>query len=292
MFSQIIGNLQLKRRLQKLVASPGHAYVMVGEAGIGKYNMARAFAKALQCENFTDDACGLCLSCRVFESGNHPDVLYVKSTKTKAIGVEDIRTQLILPMSEKPFRYQYKIFIVNQPLTPQAQNALLKTIEEPAPFGVFLFLTESERLLLPTVLSRCVTLKFKPLTEEEVAQSLGISPDNPAVKFSQGNPGRARDLLESEDFAAMLNLAKNISASIRDMDTVSMFGLYSQFDRWRESIQNLLDILYMQYAEGFNDLEGLEAILDAKKALHQNGNFQMTIELMLLRMSGAAKLWK
>jgi len=288
MFSQIIGNTQVKKRLQKAVNAPGHAYILVGEAGMGKFALARAFAKALQCQNYTNDACGLCLSCRVFESGNHPDVLYVQASKTKSIGVEDVRNQLILPMSEKPLIYPYKIFIVNQPLTPQAQNALLKTIEEPASFGVFLLLTESIQLLLPTVLSRCVSLKLMPLAEEEVAQSLGISPTDPAVKFAQGNPGNAKALLESESFTAMLGLAKEVSQSVQNMDVVSVFSLYSKFEKWRDSIQTLLDILYMQYAEGFSDLKGLTAISNAKKALHQNGNFQMTIELMLLKMSGAA----
>ena len=289
MFKQIIGNSLIKHRLQKAVSAPGHAYILIGEAGMGKFALAKAFAKALQCENFTDDACGICLSCKVFESGNHPDVLYVQASKTKAIGVEDIRSQLILPMSEKPFRYQYKVFIINQPLTPQAQNALLKTIEEPASFGIFLFLTESERLLLPTVLSRCVSLKLKPLTEEEIAQSLGISPTDPAIKFANGNPGRAKDLLNSENFVAMQGLATSVSVNITNMDMVEVFGLYSKFDKWRESIQTLLDILYMQYAHSSQpQLKGLDAISSAKKALHQNGNFQMTIELMLLQMSGAA----
>jgi len=288
MFNQIIGNAQVKKRLQTAVNAPGHAYILVGEAGMGKFALARAFAKALQCENYTNDACGLCLSCRVFESGNHPDVLYVQASKTKSIGVEDIRNQLILPMSEKPLIYPYKIFIINQPLTPQAQNAMLKTIEEPASFGIFLFLTESIQLLLSTVLSRCVSLKLHPLTEDEVAQSLGISPSNPAVKFAQGNPGNAKALLESESFSAMLGLAKDVSQNIQGMDMVSVFSLYSKFEKCKDSIQTLLDILYMQHAEGFSDLKGLDAISSAKKSLRQNGNFQMTIELMLLKMSGAA----
>ena len=265
---------------------------------MGKLALARAFAKALQCENNDTDACNTCLSCRVFESGNHPDVFYVQSTKTKAIGVDDIRAQLVLPMSEKPFRYRYKIFIINQPLTPQAQNALLKTIEEPAPFGIFLFLTESTRLFLPTVLSRCVTLKLNPLSEKEMAETLKQSHQldkgtEAAMIFSRGNPGRAKALMESEDFEEMQNLAKTVTASIYGMDTVAVFALYSQFEKWKESIQTLLDMLYMYYRAQLHKsiqpaLSGIEAVLEAKKALYHNGNFQMTIEMMLLKMAGAA----
>ena len=292
-FKNIIGHSKVKERLQRVLQKPGHSYVIVGEAGLGKLALAKAFAKALQCEANSGDAdvaidsCNACLSCRVFDSGNHPDVLYVNATKTKSIGVEDIRNQLVLPMSEKPFRYPYKIFIVNQPLTPQAQNALLKTIEEPAPFGVFLFLTESASLYLSTVLSRSITIKLGPLTDEEVAQTVGTSPENLAVKFAQGNPGRAKDLMESEDFAAMQTLAKTVSTEIRRLDIVGVFALFPKFEKWKESIQNLLDILYMQYFNEFNEngMPGLSAISDAKKALKQNGNFQMTIEIMLLKLN-------
>jgi len=298
MFSQIIGHSQIIQRLQKAVSDPSHAYILAGEPGMGKLALARAFAKALQCEDNNTDACGTCLSCRVFESGNHPDILYVQATKTKSIGVEDIRAQLILPMSEKPFRYRYKIFIINQALTPQAQNALLKTIEEPAPFGIFLFLTESTRLFLPTVLSRCVTLKLNPLSENEMAKTLTQSGQmghgaEAAMIFSRGNPGRAMALMKSEDFEEMQNLAHTVTANIYGMDTVAVFALYSQFEKWKESIQTLLDMLYMYYREGLQKniqpaLRGIDAVTQAKKALYHNGNFQMTIEMMLLKMAGTA----
>lgn len=297
LFSQIIGHAQIVKRLQKAVPNPGHAYILEGEAGIGKLALARAFAKALQCEESSHDACGTCLSCRVFESGNHPDILYVQAVKTKAIGVEDVRTQIVLPMSEKPFLYQYKIFIVNQPLTPQAQNALLKTIEEPASFGIFLLLTESTRLFLPTVLSRCVTLKLGPLSDEEMTAALSkIGKDQVskgALLFARGNPGKAVELMESEDFEAMQKLAQSVAANIYQMDAVAVFGLCSQFDKWKDAIQTLLDMLYMFFRERLDVkgvdteavLAGLSAITDAKKALYRNGNFQMTIEVMLLKMA-------
>ena len=270
---------------------------------MGKLTLARAFAKALQCEENGTDACGACLSCRVFESGNHPDINYVQATKTKSIGVDDVRAQIVLPMSEKPFRYQYKIFIVNQPLTPQAQNALLKTIEEPAPFGIFLLLTESTRLFLPTVLSRCVTLKLSTLSDKEVMDTLkdaGGSREisETAILFAQGNPGRAKALIASKDFEEMQKLARSVAANIYRMDIVSVFNLCSQFEKWKDSIQTLLDMLYMFFRERLQPeahidvktiLPGLEAINEAKKALYQNGNFQMTIEMMLLKMAGHVK---
>ena len=259
-----------------------HAYVFAGEAGAGKFELARAFAKALECEaNSSKDAsdasnnvegvgkaCGVCLSCKVFESGNHPDVFYVKATKTKAIGVGDIREQIVLPMSEKPFRYRYKIFIVNDVMTPQAQNALLKTIEEPASFGIFLFLTDNLELILPTVLSRSVTLKIS---------KAGLEMDN------------LDNLNNLDSFEGMREFAAGAARSILGMDVLTVFDLCDQFDKWKDQVQNLLDMLYVSYSERLaidieNTARGLGAITEAKRALSQNGNFQMNIETMLLKM--------
>lgn len=265
---------QLTKRLQLAVDAPGHAYVFVGDED--NISTVRSFAKALQCDESSGlESCGVCLSCRVFDSGNHPDIIYVKTAKTKSIGVDDVRTQIVLQMSEKPFRYRYKIFIVNQQLTPQAQNALLKTIEEPAPFGIFLFLTESADLFLPTVLSRCVVFRMKAET-----------------------PERADGYEEMEHFA------RTTAESISQVDILGVFKLCGQFDRWKDSIQDLLDILYIslrdklragvfgmqttdeQMVDNLAVLSRLDAVISAKKALLQNGNFQMTIETMLLKMKG------
>ena len=128
-----------------------HAYIWEAEN-------AHEFAKGLNCLNNEILGCTQCISCKVFESGNHPDTIYVTGTKPSSIGVDDVREQIILPMATKPFRYKYKVFIVEnaETLTPQAQNALLKTIEEPAPYGVFLFVCKHVHNFLPTLMSRCV----------------------------------------------------------------------------------------------------------------------------------------
>lgn len=257
-------------RLKNAVIRPSHAYILVGENILPQ---AKTFAKALQCEGRgtqEPNPCGACLSCRVFNSGNHPDVFFVKPLKTKAIGVEDVRTQIVLPMSEKPFRYKYKIFITDKELTPAAQNALLKTIEEPASFGMFIFLAEGLELFLPTVLSRAVTIKL----------------------------GGSKVLAEPNEIEEMQKLASSTAAGVYGMDIAGVFGLYGQFEKWKESIQLLLDMLYKCYHDKLNmsenlqaDLLSLEAISTAKKDLYHNGNFQMAIELMLLKMTGV-RIWK
>jgi len=255
----------------------GHAFILEGEAS--KVMAAgRAFAKGLNCleankANGPDNtnACGHCLSCRVFESGNHPDVFYVKGTKTTGIGVDDVRDQVIQAMTTQPFRYKYKVFLVEkaETLTPAAQNALLKTIEEPASYGVFLFLCAHVHTLLPTLLSRCVLVRLG----EKLAP-----PDK-----------------EHE------SLAEEIAGSITGMDILETMGLYRRFEPYkesRESMAQVLDMLYLSYARRISQagarnepasklwFDSIAAIQHTKQVLAQNGNFQLGVELMLLRLSG------
>ena len=253
----------------------GHAYILVGEAS-DRLAVGRAFAKGLNCldgrlDGLQGDACEQCLSCRVFESGNHPDIFYVTGTKTTGIGVDDVRDQVVLPMATQPFRYKYKVFIIDkaETLTPAAQNALLKTIEEPAPYGVFLFLAAGVHNLLPTLLSRCAVVKLG----EKIA-----APD-----------------------VALEALAEDIASTVANMDILGTMALYRRFEPYKESretVSQLLDMLYMAYARRVTQaaaqnmtirqlwLDSIAAIQYTKQVLSQNGNFQLSIELMLLKLNG------
>jgi len=260
--------------LSSLLKNPGHAYIFEGEAD-ERLALGRAFAKGLNCLNRLDgpgEPCSQCLSCRVFESGNHPDIFYVTGTKATGIGVEDVRTQITQEMATQPFKYRYKIFIIDkaETLTPAAQNALLKTIEEPAPYGVFLFLATHVHSLLPTVLSRCVLIKL-------------------------GEKLREPDLKQEA-------LAEEIADNIVQMDILETLALYKRFEQYkesRESMGQMLDMLYLSYARRINQaakrnvsanklwFDSIAAIQHTKQVLAQNGNFQLAVELMLLRLSGA-----
>ncbi|MCL2571407.1 MAG: hypothetical protein FWE11_03310 [Defluviitaleaceae bacterium] len=249
----------------------GHAYILEGEAS-KRLALGRAFAKNLNCLESSDDACGQCISCRVFESGNHPDVFFVKTTKATSIGVDDVRDQIVNEMATKPFKYKYKVFIVDkaETLTPAAQNALLKTIEEPAHYGVFLFLATHVHTLLPTILSRCVLVKL----------------------------GDEQAIPELEHEA----LAEEIADNITSMDILGTMALYKRFEAYkesRESMTKLLDMLYLSYAKRIrqsadkNDyvnkhwFNSIAAINQTKEVLAQNGNFQLAVELMLLKLNGS-----
>jgi len=245
-----------------------HAYIWEAEN-------AHEFAKGLNCINNelgditlieNNSPCN-CISCRVFESGNHPDTIYVTGTKSGSIGVDDVREQIILPMATKPFRYKYKVFIVEnaETLTPQAQNALLKTIEEPAPYGVFLFVCKHIHNFLPTLMSRCIRKRGR---------------DNEIIAIS----------------SELETLANEIFSTIEGKDIFDAFIMYHRLEPYKESketLQNILSLLYRFYGQRIAQsphpslFKSIDAIVKTKKILSQNGNTQLALELLLLDLSNA-----
>jgi len=282
--------------------------------------LAKALAKTVQCETGGADACGRCISCRTFESRNHPDIFYVTSTK-KSIGVDDIRDQVIKPLKTRPYRYRYKVFIIDNAdtMTAAAQNALLKTIEEPAEYGLFLLLSENSNMLFPTIISRCVIFRLKPHSEKDIQDYLkqnGIGEEQARFysSFSQGNIGKAIRLASSETFAEMRETVFSLAQALRRLDMPDIFARFRVLEVYKDNIQDLLDMFMLWYRDVIimketnntrfliqqdknneiyaeaqaTDLSSLykkfDAIWQTKQNLKQNANFQLTIEMMLLNL--------
>ena len=168
-FQEIIGHDQIKEHFQKAIEynKVSHAYILTGEAGMGRKSLANAFALTLLCEKGKSEPCMECHACKQVLSGSHPDLIYVSHEKPGTIGVDDIRKQINDTIMIRPYSSYYKVYIVDEAekMTQQAQNALLKTIEEPPSYAVILLLTTNQEAFLPTILSRCVQLKLKPLRD-------------------------------------------------------------------------------------------------------------------------------
>ncbi|MCL2707887.1 MAG: AAA family ATPase [Defluviitaleaceae bacterium] len=307
-FDGVRGNAGLIDRLRQTLSGgfAGGAYVFCGGEGTGKKTVAEAFAKALQCEG-DGSACCACLSCRVLKSGNHPDVVRVIGSNKKSIGVEDVRDQAYSFMCLKPFRYRYQIVIIDkaETLTPNAQNALLKKMEEPSGYGIIMLLASRIGALLPTVLSRCVVLRLNQLSEAEMAEALtfeGAKPEAASfcAKYSGGSLGIAKRLALTGDFEQMRLLASEIAERTPEADILGALAMYRRVAAWKEQIQRLLDMLYLCFHDrivgrcaGQKDkislarlFDGAEAVRRAKASLEGNGNFQMSIEAMLLAICG------
>ena len=209
-FSDILGQDAVKRHFTAAVTSDrvSHAYMLTGEAGMGKGALASVFAAMLLCERNHLHPCGVCHACRQVRAGTHPDLIRVTHEKPNSISVDEVREQICAEAVIRPFSGKKRVFIVPEAekMTPQAQNALLKTIEEPPEYVVILLLTESEEALLETIRSRCVKLKMRPVPEQELRRALlsggGIPEEDAAlaVSFARGVPGKAMEMAKSEEF--------------------------------------------------------------------------------------------
>ena len=175
-FKDIIGQEQIKEHLQMALSSGkiSHAYIINGERFAGKEFIAKIFAMALQCEKGGTEPCGECHSCKQALSDNHPDIIRVTHEKPNSIGVDDIRTQINGDIAIKPYSGPRKIYIVNEAekMTVQAQNALLKTLEEPPRHAIFILATTEKHKILPTILSRCQIYDFNRIGVEDTVAHL------------------------------------------------------------------------------------------------------------------------
>ena len=325
-FEEIRGNTPLVEQLRRSAASgrSSHAYLFLGGAGAGKRLIANTFAKALQCEG-EKRHCDSCKSCHAFNHGNHPDVIYFQPLKNgKTYTIEDVREQLLETVDLKPFQYEKKIYIIEKAdtLNIQSQNALLKTLEEPPAHAVFLLLAERAEAFLPTILSRVVVMKIRPLSAETIADYLmqagHLAEESHILSaYAQGRIGQALELVEDEGFREMRQDILGKLEALPSMSEGEAYLLAKDLEGYKNDLR-FLDIMELWYRdlltakslreEGYliqRDKKDAifraakePAALLAKKAaavrtarmrLAQNANFRLTMEVMLMDLKETGK---
>ena len=323
-FKDVVGHKNIIKYISSAVQADAvsHAYILNGERGSGKRLLANLFAMSLQCQNRAEDgeACGKCQSCKQVQSGNQPDIIKVTHEKPNTISVDDIRTQVNNDIVIKPYSSKYKIYIIPEAdlMSAQAQNALLKTIEEPPEYAVIMLLTENAEALLPTIRSRCVMMKLRNIKDQLVKKYLMEQMEIPdykadvCVAFAQGNMGKAIMLEKSEYFNEIKEEVVHLLRNIDEMNVSELMDAVKKCMTYKMEINDYLDMIAIWYRDVliykatknvdrvvFSDqlryikaraskssYEGIENILDAiekaKARLKANVNFELTMELLLL----------
>ena len=220
-FEGVIGHREIIAFLRAEMAAPGHAYLFTGAASVGKATVARDFARLLLCPDHGahEEACR---SCRRVASGNHPDLVSVEPEGRTSLGVDQARgvvSQRSFPRSNR--RARVFLFADAGLMTEQAADTLLKTLEEPTAPVIFLLVAESEEDFPPTISSRCRTVHFGRVPDEELTAALvdrgiGAEPARVAAMVAGGRPGLALSLATRPEVPAFvqawLSLPERVTA--------------------------------------------------------------------------------
>lgn len=290
MFEKIIGNEPIKEMLKTALQNKtiSHSYLFVGITGIGKKLLAQEFAKQILCLEQNQNC--RCKSCIEFESQNHPDYMVIEPDGN-SIKIEQIRF-LQKKIQEKPIIASKKVYIINEAekMTTEAQNCLLKTLEEPPEFATIILIGTQENLFLPTIKSRCMILKFMAIEDEKIKQYLqenyGVTgvPKN-RLKLFQGSIGKAITLKDKQDdYDKIETLVENINQK----DLLEIMQLAEGLYKAKEEILEILEyinILLLEHAKtNYLYTNCIEIVENTKKRLKQNANYDMCIDNMLFNL--------
>ena len=274
-FESLLGNHRLKQNLAESLAKNriSHFYLISGPKGSGKRTLAALLAGAILCQG-RDKPCGVCEACRKVRNGNHPDFITVADPDHKNIAVKLVR-QIREDVFIRPNEADHKIYLFAQDLGLEGQNALLKILEEPPQYGVFLLLTDNPEKLLPTVRSRCTELKMHSLPQEVLVQALSArfpqlpAEDlNAAAQRSGGFLGQALELLESGGVAAPQTEA--FVRAVCSADALQLVQLLVPMEKWkRDALAEILQTWLELTQEALAQRSGRPALSPLARSLSQ-----------------------
>lgn len=322
-FEDILGQREVIDGLMHSIKNKkiGHAYIFSGPAGIGKKTVAREFARLLLCSTRPhEQPCGQCMSCKLFLNGANPDFHQIEAAGA-AIGVDEIRA-IQGDIIVKPLYSPYKVYLIAgaEKMTAQAQNCLLKTLEEPPGSAVLILTASNTDGLMETVKSRAVKVAFKRNTQEEVRRVLNSKPGNGnkdlgfIASYADGIIGTALDLLESEEFFSLREKTVELTEQLGHSKLLDVFTAYGFFEANKGSVDVLLDTMFLLYRDmlvckrtGKENIlinsdkkdiilrnvdkisvrkliKNIDVIEATRRNIKQNANFQLSVEVMLMKL--------
>ena len=285
-FQNIIGNEQIKELLNKTIKNKTitHSYLFVGPVGIGKKLFAKEFAKAILCLDENNKPCNKCKSCIEFDTSNNPDY-YEIDTEENSIKIDEIR-MLQSKTLEKPIISNKKIYIINdsEKMTKEAQNCLLKTLEEPPEYITMILITSNESNILNTIKSRCTKINFNPIENKKIEEFLnekyGIK-----TKSYFGSIKKAIEMNEKQEIYTELNKYFNNIENYTILDVLNKIeSLYKNKEDIQEMLEYINTLLFEKAKKNAKYINYIHYVEEAKQRIKLNANYDMTIDNLLLKI--------
>ncbi|MBP3801162.1 MAG: hypothetical protein J6I85_03900 [Clostridia bacterium] len=293
MFENIIGNSKIKTYIEASIEQEkvSHSYMFIGIEGIGKKLFAKEFAKRMLC--LSNGNCeNTCKSCIEFDSQNHPDFEIIEPDGN-TLKIDQIRS-MQKKIQEKPIISNKKIYIINDSdtMTKEAQNCLLKTLEEPPEFAIIILVGSNESLYLDTIKSRCIILHFDKIDNDSLKTYMENNYEikninNDILKIFQGSIGKAIELKDKiQDYEQI----KMILNQLDKKDIIDIINMSKTIYDSKEEIYSVLEYINVMLLElsktNYKYTKCIKIVENTKERLKNNGNYDMCIDNMLFSMWG------
>jgi DNA polymerase-3 subunit delta' len=293
-FENIIGNEKNKEFLNKIIDSNStvHSYMFEGIEGIGKSIFAKEFAKMLLCIGNDKKNCARCKSCLEFVNSNNPDYVQIDSDG-KIIKIEQIR-QMQEKILEKPIVSSKKVYVINDAdlMTKEAQNCLLKTLEEPPEFVIIILVLANESKILNTVKSRCMRIFFSKLKDEELKKYACREYNEAEIKegMIKNASGSISKFIKIK---ANFDEYENLEELVKKLKTDNILDIINNADvlyKNKDKIEDLLDYMttvfynWLTKEDNIKYINIIKIIEIVKRKLKSNSNFDMSIDYLIFNI--------
>lgn len=299
-FKNIIGNDKIKKELEDSVVNNtiSHSYLFLGQEGIGKKLFAKEFAKMELCLE-QNKACNLCSSCLKFNSNNNPDFIMIEPDGN-SIKISQIR-EMQESVYKKPIIAEKKVFIIDDSdkMTEEAQNSLLKTLEEPPEYIIIILIASNENKLLNTIKSRCLKINFNNIENEKIInyinnQQITTLPSENLLRMCNGSIGKLNKINQNLD--EYKEVEKSTISIIKDniINEIEIFNKFNILYNSKDVIMDLLDYMIIIIYENISKekdyrkkfIKIISVIEEVKSRLMINTNYDMCIDNLLLKIWG------
>lgn len=293
-FNSLIGNERIKENLTKVLDNKtiAHSYMFIGTKGIGKKEFAKEFARGILCANNEDKPCNECKSCIEFVNNNNPDYYEISLEEDEnSIKIDTIR-QMQKRVQELPIVSDRKVYIIDDSeyMTKDAQNCLLKTLEEPPKFVTIILIVSNENLILNTIKSRCLKIYFNDLLNDElkkyIRENLGAEDfSENMLKACGGSPGKANNILKNND------IYMELDKMFTNVDNYTLTDIYPKLDilyKSKDDIQDILEYLNTIFInkarENIKYIEYIKYVEETKRNINANCNYDMSIDNLVFNI--------